>query len=175
MAEMEAVAMNRQFWICGFVRFGGMLLNAQDVSPVTRENLEGALGNRSVLLVELVRQAEAGDNYAQYCGPNTYITGRGVLKNDAEAVRWCLQAARKGVPEAQNRMGYLHQHGIECLRIMGRRCVGLAMQQSRNCQQRSTTSLICINMVRACRLTMLGRQIYTAKPRPKVWHELETS
>src|SRR5438132_750162 len=114
MAEMEAVAMNRQFWICGFVLFGGMLLNAQDVSPVTRENLEGALGNRSVLLVELVRQAEAGDNYAQYCGPTTYITGRGVLKNDAEVVR-------------------------------------------------------------ACRLTTLGRQIYTAKPRPKVWHELETS
>src|SRR5436190_23155403 len=103
MAEMEAVAMNRQFWICGFVLFGGMLLNAQDVSPVTRENLEGALGNRSVLLVELVRQAEAGDNYAQYCGPNTYITGRGVLNNDDGAVRLFLQAAGQGVLETQHR------------------------------------------------------------------------
>src|SRR5437867_11284427 len=103
MAEMEAVAMNRQFWICGFVLFGGMLLNAQDVSPVTRENLEGALGNRSLLLVELARQAEAGDNYAQYCGPNPYITGRAEHKNDADAARSCLQPAGKRVDQAQER------------------------------------------------------------------------
>jgi len=55
--------------------------------------------------VELLRQAEAGDKYAQYSVGDSYATGRGVAKNDEEAVNWWLRAARNGIAEAQNHMG----------------------------------------------------------------------
>src|ERR1700756_1652139 len=45
----------------------------------------------------------------------------------------------------------------ESLRIMVRHCTGLAVRQRRNFQPHSTISLICINTVRACHLTTLGR------------------
>ena len=101
------VAMNRQFWVYGFVFLAAMLLNAEDVTPVFPENLANAVANRSVPFVELLQQAEAGDKYAQYSVANAYAAGSGVPKNDAEAVRWWLQAARQGFAEAQNSMGYI--------------------------------------------------------------------
>jgi TPR repeat protein len=85
-----------------------MLLNAQDVPPEPSESLGNAVANRSVPFVDLLREAEAGNESAQYDVANSYGTGSGVPKNDAEAVRWCLQAARKGFAKAQNRMGYLY-------------------------------------------------------------------
>jgi len=112
LAETEAVAMKRQFWVLGFVLLAAMLLNAQDVSSVSPRNMGNAIANRSVPFVELLRQAEAGDKYAQYIVANAYATGSGVPKNDAETVRWLLQAARGGVAEAQNRMGYLYERGM---------------------------------------------------------------
>jgi len=104
--------MNKQLWMCGVVSLVGILLNAQDVSPAPSENLKDVVGKRSQQFVELLRRAEACDEYAQYNVANAYSTGTGVAKDSAEAVRWWLQSAQNGIAEAQNRMGYLYEYGL---------------------------------------------------------------
>ena len=94
LAGTEAVAMNTQLWVCGYVLLAAMLLNAQDVPAVPSENLENAVANRSVPFVDLLREAEAGNVSAQFSVANAYSIGSVVPKNDAEAVRWWLEAAR---------------------------------------------------------------------------------
>src|SRR5258706_9288782 len=112
LVETEVFAMGRQIRICGFVLLCGTLLAAQDVPPVSPKTQGDAAVNKAMPFVELLRQAEAGDKYAQYSVGGSYATGRGVAKNDEEAVSWWLQAARNGLAEAQNRMGDIYEHGI---------------------------------------------------------------
>src|ERR1700746_3904499 len=102
--------MNRQSWIYGFILLPAVLI-AQDVIPVSPESLANMAANRSVPFVDLLLQAKAGDKYAQYRLGNAYASGSGVAKNDAEAVKWMLQAAGNGFAEAQNAMGYRYEHG----------------------------------------------------------------
>ena len=119
LAGTEAVAMNTQLWVCGYVLLAATLLNAQEVPAVRSENLENAVANRSLPFVDLLREAEAGNASAQYSVANAYGIGNVVPKNDAEAVRWWLQAARKGFAKAQNRMGFLYEHGMGVPRDYG--------------------------------------------------------
>jgi len=104
--------MNRHSWACGFVLLAAISANAQDLSEISRENLDIAL-NPPVPIVELLRQAEAGDKYAQHSVAKACAADGAVPKNDAEAVRWCLHAARNGIASAQNSMGYRYEHGLE--------------------------------------------------------------
>src|SRR6266576_991719 len=122
VTEMEDVLMNKQSWVCGVVFLAGILLNAQDVSQVPPENLKVVVAKRSEQFVELLRRAEAGDEHAQYSVANAYSTGTGVPKDDAEAIRWWLQAAKE-------RRGWgSESHGI-CVRVR----IGSASELSRSC------------------------------------------
>lgn len=102
--------MNKQSWIYGFILAPAVLI-AQDVIPESPESLANVAANRSAPFVDLLLQAEAGNKYAQYRLGNAYATGSGVPKNDAEAVKWLLQAAWNRFAEAQNSMGYRYEHG----------------------------------------------------------------
>jgi TPR repeat protein len=53
-----------------------------------------------------------GHKYEQNGTAGAYAAGSGVPNGDAEAVTWCLQAARRGIAKAQNSMGYLYKHGL---------------------------------------------------------------
>ena len=104
--------MNKQLWICAVALLAGSLLSAQDVPQIHHEDPKVAVANLSEEFVELLRRAEAGDEHAQYSVANAYSAGTGVLKDDAEAMRWWLQAAQNGLAAAQNRMGYLYENGL---------------------------------------------------------------
>jgi TPR repeat protein len=104
--------MNRRYWVCGFVLLGAISVNAQDVSTVSFDSSENVVVNRSVPFAELLRQAEAGDKSAQFSVAITYASDSGVLKNYAEAAKWCRKAAENGFAEAQNYMGFLYQRGM---------------------------------------------------------------
>ena len=111
-AETEARAMYKQFRIYAFILLSGVFIGAQDRPLLQVQNLNDAMGNRSVSFIELLKQAEAGDKRAQYSVGNAYATGNGVLKNDADALKWWRQAAQNGLPEAQNHLAYLYERGV---------------------------------------------------------------
>ena len=61
---------------------------------------------------ELSRQAaEQGDAEAQFNLGAMYALGEGVLKDEAEAVRWCRLAAEQGLALAQNFLGNMYALG----------------------------------------------------------------
>ena len=62
--------------------------------------------------LDTVRQAaDQGDATAQFNLGVMYTNGRGVLKNDAEAVRWYRLAADQGLAEAQVVLGIMYANG----------------------------------------------------------------
>ncbi len=56
--------------------------------------------------------ADQGNVSAQYYLGVMYSNGRGVPKNDAEAVKWYRLAADQGFAVAQNNLGYAMLHGL---------------------------------------------------------------
>ena len=56
---------------------------------------------------EMVRAAEQGDAQTQISLGVMYATGRGVQRDDAEAVRWFRRAAEQGNAKAQNNVGVM--------------------------------------------------------------------
>ena len=62
--------------------------------------------------LDTVRQAaEQGDAIAQFNLGNMYASGRGVLEDDAEAVRWYRLAAEQGHADAQFYLGVMYANG----------------------------------------------------------------
>ena len=62
--------------------------------------------------LDTVRQAaEQGDATAQFNLGNMYASGRGVLEDDAEAVRWYRLAAEQGLVDAQFMLGNIYGAG----------------------------------------------------------------
>ena len=62
--------------------------------------------------LDTVRQAaEQGDATAQFNLGNMYASGRGVLEDDAEAVRWYRLAAEQGDADAQFYLGVMYASG----------------------------------------------------------------
>ena len=62
--------------------------------------------------IDDVRQAaEQGLAMAQYNLGYRYANGRGVLEDDAEAVRWYRIAAEQGLASAQFSLGYMYANG----------------------------------------------------------------
>ena len=56
-------------------------------------------------------QGEAGDLVAQIVLGYAYANGRGVVEDDAEAVRWYRIAAEQGNAVAQNNLGLMYENG----------------------------------------------------------------
>ena len=66
-----------------------------------------ALGQDPDPITEIRRLAEKGDARAQLELGLMYANGEGVLKDDAEAVRWYRLAAEQGHGGAQNNLGLM--------------------------------------------------------------------
>ena len=62
-------------------------------------------------LAEIKSKAEAGDAEAQYNLGGMYANGRGVERDDAEAVKWYRFAAEQGDIRAQNDLGVMYATG----------------------------------------------------------------
>ena len=62
--------------------------------------------------LDTVRQAaEQGMTIAQFSLGVMYDNGQGVLKDDAEAVRWFRLAADQGLADAQHNLGFMYDNG----------------------------------------------------------------
>ena len=70
-----------------------------------------ALGQDPDPITEIRRLAEKGDARAQLELGLMYANGEGVLKDDAEAVRWYRLAAEQGHAGAQNNLGLMYANG----------------------------------------------------------------
>ncbi len=55
--------------------------------------------------------ADSGDAEAQFNLGVMYAEGKGVIKNDAEAVRWFKKSADQGLAQAQYNIGYMYYKG----------------------------------------------------------------
>ena len=60
---------------------------------------------------ETLQAAERGNTQAQFNLGVMYETGRGVRKNDAEAVRWYQKAAEQRDARAQTLLGVMYEDG----------------------------------------------------------------
>lgn len=73
----------------------------------------GALGlanaQTSPDIASLTEKAQAGDREAQFQLAVAFDYGRGVVKDQREAMRWYRSAAELGLPEAQNSLGSILQ------------------------------------------------------------------
>ena len=60
---------------------------------------------------ETKAKAEKGDAIAQFAIGAMYATGRGVAKDEVEAVKWYRKAADQGEANAQNNLGLMYDNG----------------------------------------------------------------
>jgi TPR repeat protein len=58
-------------------------------------------------MTDLQKLESQGDALAQYDRGVMYYYGRGVLEDDAEAVRWWRLAAEQGIAHAQEMLGHI--------------------------------------------------------------------
>src|SRR3989344_1799585 len=56
----------------------------------------------------LLREAEAGNAYAQLELGDLYFIGEGVPQDDTEAVKWYRKAAEQGLAKAQQKLGDMY-------------------------------------------------------------------
>ena len=104
--------------------------------------------------LDTVRQAaEQGDAAAQFSLGFMYHEGKGVLKDDAEAVRWYRLAAEQGIAAAQFNLGLMYSEG-EGVRTMPKPCAGIGWLPSKVSPQHSSTSGSCTPRVRVSSRTM---------------------
>jgi TPR repeat protein len=88
-------------------------------------------GNYRAALRLLRPLAEQGDAHAQALLGTMYAGGRGVPRDDGEAVRWLLHAADQGDPAAQFQLGVMYVKGYGVPQDYGEaaRWYGLAAEQ----------------------------------------------
>ncbi len=67
--------------------------------------------SRAQNVTELKSKAESGDVLAQSALGNAYHLGKGVPKDETQAVRWWQKAAEKGDLGAQVNLGIAYQFG----------------------------------------------------------------
>ncbi|MFB2577958.1 tetratricopeptide repeat protein [Acinetobacter sp. c2-A9] len=58
-----------------------------------------------------LKQAEKGNAEAQHCLAWMYSNGKGVEKDDKQAVYWYTKAAEQNLPIAQNNLGLMYFEG----------------------------------------------------------------
>ncbi|MCC6071402.1 TonB family protein [Massilia sp. GCM10020059] len=77
--------------------------------------VNGTRGARAVeveaAMARILSLAESGDMAGQFQAGIVYRNGRGVPRDDAEAARWYLKAARQGHPGAQFNLGLMYLAG----------------------------------------------------------------
>lgn len=95
-------------------RFGGGYVLDLDRDGQTSSNVPdgGAAEDQSTVeTAKLIKKAEGGDAEAQATLGSMYDNGQGVVKDDAEAVRWYRQAAEQAHAGAQNNLGLMYLSG----------------------------------------------------------------
>ena len=88
-------------------------LVSNTVPPTAQADCYGSFErkNWSVAFVYCSADAAQGDADAQYNLGVMYDEGRGVAKDDAEAVRWYRKAADQGMASAQYNLGVMYDEG----------------------------------------------------------------
>ena len=84
--------------------FISLQVHAGDDSTATRNIANGTFEQTK-------KAAEQGDAFAQYSLGLRYVDGRGVAKDDAEAVKWYRKAAGQGNADGQFELGYMYESG----------------------------------------------------------------
>ena len=69
-------------------------------------------GRTPAPFASFVARAEQGDARAQYLLASYYATGRGVVKDDVQAVKWCRKAAVQGNAQAQYSLGFHYARSL---------------------------------------------------------------
>ena len=95
--------------------------------------------------------AEQGDAGAQYGLGLSYAAGDGVLKNDAEAVRWFRLAAEQGVASAQYGLGLSYAAGDGVLKkdsVLAHMWSNIAGENG-NARARKLRDILELDMTRA--------------------------
>ncbi len=87
------------------------------VFPVYADDLRGKYNpldqKKDKVVFEMLKPlAEQGNATAQYRLGQFYFLGRGVPKDEKEAVKWLQRAAEQGVPEAQLNLGVSYYAGV---------------------------------------------------------------
>ena len=67
---------------------------------------------RKPTIQDVIRDAKNGNPKAQYILFRCLLNGKGLAKNELEAVKWCHQSAKRKFPPAQFAMGYIFENGI---------------------------------------------------------------
>ena len=70
-----------------------------------------ARGDYTAAFREFQTEADRGDATAQFLLGTMYFAGRGVTRNDAEAVKWFRKAAGQGDAVAQSNLGNMYREG----------------------------------------------------------------
>jgi uncharacterized protein len=68
-------------------------------------------GDYDAAAIEWTKKAKYGDKNAMFNLGLLYYKGKGVTKNDEQAVFWIKKSANKGYPSAQNRLGWHLYYG----------------------------------------------------------------
>src|SRR5512134_1071563 len=68
-------------------------------------------GDFGTAMLELKREAEAGNASAQFTLGFMYSAGKGTAVNEAEALKWYRMAAQRGNADAQYAAGYMLLNG----------------------------------------------------------------
>jgi TPR repeat protein len=82
-------------------------------------------GNYELAFTKFKGLADSGDAEAQFNLGVMYAEGKGVIKNDAEAVRWYELAADQGLAPAQNSLGFMYAEGKGVIKMMLKQCDGM--------------------------------------------------
>ena len=98
--------------------------------------------------------AEQGYASAQLSLGFMYADGRGVLKDDAKAVKWFRLAAEQGDARSQSNLGLMYVDGRGVLKDDAKLRAGTGWPPSRETPKPKPTSGSCTPRERACRRTM---------------------
>ena len=82
-----------------------------DLAAETKALREKAEKGDAKALAELRGRAEKGEADAQFYLGGSYASGRGVAKDEVEAVKWFRKAADQGLAQAQYNLGVMYKNG----------------------------------------------------------------
>lgn len=138
----------------------------------------------SLSLEALKEKASQGDDVAMLCLGNRYYTGKGVAKDENEAVKWYQQAAKLDNANAQNNLGYYYmehadaslqgENKAEAIRLFDKarwstrkanlhEVEGMAGGAKRKLQQKKGTARVCGTI--PSNLKLLLRKVRDSNPR----------
>jgi TPR repeat protein len=89
---------------------GGQSTNTPAAVQETWDQISNRWSSASIL--EIQKDAEAGDVTAQYFLAIAYSDGEGVTNDQARAFQWMHSAAQQGMPRAQRKLGWMLQNGL---------------------------------------------------------------